>query len=204
LRGVSSRIRVRSIVGRSSSTAAFSISKTAVGPISISVAPTGWQRNLYACVEVLFPVKDPQLRERICNESSPPICPTLARPPARAAGGYARPRSVQTATAFPRRLPHQLAQTGGLPLNGNGSRRHAPTWRKSSALQPRRPPHLRLLRPRSFHHAQHPFHRLIAAFCRFTLALLEIPLHGTIDRFRRNVFVLTIRLSRIGKKKKPF
>jgi small subunit ribosomal protein S16 len=31
-----------------------------------------------------------------------------------------------------------------------------------------------------------------------------MPLNGTLDGFRRNVFVLTIRLSRIGKKKKPF
>src|SRR6266436_6854473 len=37
-----------------------------------------------------------------------------------------------------------------------------------------------------------------------SLALLEMPLPCTIDRFRRNVFVLMIRLSRIGKKKKPF
>src|SRR6267154_452658 len=37
-----------------------------------------------------------------------------------------------------------------------------------------------------------------------TLALPEMPLDGTLDRFRRNVFVLMIRLSRIGKKKKPF
>jgi small subunit ribosomal protein S16 len=34
--------------------------------------------------------------------------------------------------------------------------------------------------------------------------LPESPPHGTIDTFRRKVFVLTIRLSRIGKKKKPF
>src|SRR6267154_1670794 len=37
-----------------------------------------------------------------------------------------------------------------------------------------------------------------------SLALLEMPLPCTIGRFRRNVFVLMIRLSRIGKKKKPF
>jgi small subunit ribosomal protein S16 len=37
-----------------------------------------------------------------------------------------------------------------------------------------------------------------------SLALLEMALPCTIERFRRSVFVLTIRLSRIGKKKKPF
>jgi small subunit ribosomal protein S16 len=36
------------------------------------------------------------------------------------------------------------------------------------------------------------------------LALPEIDVPGTIKKLRRNVFVLTIRLSRIGKKKKPF
>src|SRR5262245_61410837 len=39
---------------------------------------------------------------------------------------------------------------------------------------------------------------------RPTLALPEMAIPCTIDRFRRNVFVLMIRLSRIGKKKKPF
>jgi small subunit ribosomal protein S16 len=41
-------------------------------------------------------------------------------------------------------------------------------------------------------------------YSKRTLALPEMPLHGTLDGFRRNVFVLMIRLSRIGKKKKPF
>ena len=68
LRGVSSRIRVRSIVGRFLEHSRIFQFENGGKP-EVYLGSADWMpRNLYQRVEVLFPVKDAQLRERICNE----------------------------------------------------------------------------------------------------------------------------------------
>jgi polyphosphate kinase len=71
LRGVSSRIRVRSIVGRFLEHSRIFYFGNAGGP-EIYLGSADWmQRNLYERVEVLFPLKDPRLRRRITEEILP-------------------------------------------------------------------------------------------------------------------------------------
>src|SRR5216683_404516 len=71
LRGVSSRIRVRSIVGRFLEHSRIFYFGNAGEP-EIYLGSADWmQRNLYERVEVLFPLKDPQLRRRITEEILP-------------------------------------------------------------------------------------------------------------------------------------
>jgi len=71
LRGVSSRIRVRSIVGRFLEHSRIFYFGNAGEP-EIYLGSADWmQRNLYERVEVLFPLKDPQLRLRITEEILP-------------------------------------------------------------------------------------------------------------------------------------
>src|SRR4029077_18584526 len=68
LRGISSRIRVRSVIGRFLEHSRVFYFENAGKP-EVYLGSADWmQRNLYARVEVLFPVQDPHLRERICNE----------------------------------------------------------------------------------------------------------------------------------------
>jgi polyphosphate kinase len=71
LRGVSSRIRVRSIVGRFLEHSRIFYFGNAGEP-EIYLGSADWmQRNLYERVEVLFPLKDAQLRRRITEEILP-------------------------------------------------------------------------------------------------------------------------------------
>src|SRR5215469_6954694 len=68
LRGVSSRIRVRSIVGRFLEHSRIFYFENG-GESEIYLGSADWmQRNLYERVEVLFPVKDPALKQRIIGE----------------------------------------------------------------------------------------------------------------------------------------
>jgi hypothetical protein len=85
-------------------------------------------RNLYARVEVLFPVKDQQSRERICNEVlAAYLSDTRKARVLEPDGCYTRPRSVRNGHGFSAQ-EHliQLAQFGGLPLGGNGTRKNSP------------------------------------------------------------------------------
>jgi len=70
-RGISSRIRVRSIVGRFlEHSRIFYFENGGDGEVYLGSAD--WMpRNLYERVEVLFPVKDSALRERICRDILP-------------------------------------------------------------------------------------------------------------------------------------
>ncbi|HXR32451.1 MAG TPA: polyphosphate kinase 1 [Verrucomicrobiae bacterium] len=71
LRGVSSRIRVRSIVGRFLEHSRIFQFENGGKP-EVYLGSADWMpRNLYQRVEVLFPVKDEELRERICKEILP-------------------------------------------------------------------------------------------------------------------------------------
>ena len=71
LRGVSSRIRVRSIVGRFLEHSRIFHFENGGNP-EVYLGSADWMpRNLYQRVEVLFPVKDEGIRERICKEVLP-------------------------------------------------------------------------------------------------------------------------------------
>jgi polyphosphate kinase len=71
LRGVSSRIRVRSIVGRFLEHSRIFYFENAGEP-EIYLGSADWmQRNLYERVEVLFPLKDASLRRRIKEQILP-------------------------------------------------------------------------------------------------------------------------------------
>src|ERR1700674_499052 len=68
VRGISSRIRVRSIVGRFLEHSRIFYFENGGKP-EIYLGSADWmQRNLYERVEVLFPLKDPQLCQRVCTE----------------------------------------------------------------------------------------------------------------------------------------
>jgi polyphosphate kinase len=68
LRGVSSRIRVRSIVGRFLEHSRAYFFENGNNP-EVYLGSADWMpRNLYERVEVIFPLKDPALRERVCTE----------------------------------------------------------------------------------------------------------------------------------------
>ena len=71
LRGISSRIRVRSIVGRFLEHSRIFYFENGGSP-EVFLGSADWMpRNLYERVEVLFPLKDETLRERICKEILP-------------------------------------------------------------------------------------------------------------------------------------
>jgi polyphosphate kinase len=68
LRGVSSHIRVRSIVGRFLEHSRIFYFENGGQP-EVYLGSADWmQRNLYERVEVLFPLKDPSLKRRITAE----------------------------------------------------------------------------------------------------------------------------------------
>lgn len=71
LRGVSSRIRVRSIVGRFLEHSRMFYFENG-GKSEVYLGSADWMpRNLYERVEVLFPLRDPDLKDRICKEILP-------------------------------------------------------------------------------------------------------------------------------------
>jgi polyphosphate kinase len=68
IRGVSSRIRVRSIVGRFLEHSRIFFFENG-GKREVYLGSADWMpRNLYERVEVVFPLRDPQLCERVCAE----------------------------------------------------------------------------------------------------------------------------------------
>jgi polyphosphate kinase len=71
LRGISSRIHVRSIVGRFLEHSRIFYFENGGKP-EVYLGSADWMpRNLYERVEVLFPLRDPRLQERICREILP-------------------------------------------------------------------------------------------------------------------------------------
>ena len=71
LRGISSHIRVRSIVGRFLEHSRIFYFENAGAP-EVYLGSADWMpRNLYERVEVLFPVKDELLQKRLCEEILP-------------------------------------------------------------------------------------------------------------------------------------
>jgi len=101
LRGVSSRIRVRSIVGRFLEHSRIFYFENGGKP-DLFLGSADWMpRNLYERVEVLFPVKEPQHRERICNEIlSSYLADTRKARILGPEGSYSRPRAVRNGHGF--------------------------------------------------------------------------------------------------------
>jgi polyphosphate kinase len=101
VRGLSSRIRVRSIVGRFLEHSRIYYFENGGKP-ELYLGSADWMpRNLYERVEVIFPVKDPQLCQRICNEIlSAYLADTRKARLLGADGTYSRPRSVRNGHGF--------------------------------------------------------------------------------------------------------
>jgi polyphosphate kinase len=101
VRGLSSRIRVRSIVGRFLEHSRIFYFENGGEP-EIYLGSADWmQRNLYERVEVLFPLKDPQLCQRVCTEIlSSYLADTRKARILGSDGTYSRPRSVRNGHGF--------------------------------------------------------------------------------------------------------
>jgi polyphosphate kinase len=101
LRGTSSRIRVRSIVGRFLEHSRIFYFENAGQP-EIYLGSADWmQRNLYERVEVLFPLRDPALCARIREETLPAyLSDTRKTRILQADGTYTRPRGARSRRAI--------------------------------------------------------------------------------------------------------
>jgi polyphosphate kinase len=101
VRGLSSRIRVRSIVGRFLEHSRIFYFENGGKP-EIYLGSADWmQRNLYERVEVLFPLKDPQLCQRVCTEIlSSYLADTRKARILGPDGRYSRPRAVRNGHGF--------------------------------------------------------------------------------------------------------
>jgi polyphosphate kinase len=101
LRGISSRIRVRSIVGRFLEHSRIFYFENGGKP-EIYLGSADWMpRNLYERVEVLFPLKDPQHCERAYTEIlASCLADTRKARMLGADGRYSRPRAVRNGHGF--------------------------------------------------------------------------------------------------------
>jgi polyphosphate kinase len=129
LRGVSSRIRVRSIVGRFLEHSRIFYFENGGKP-DIYLGSADWMpRNLYERVEVLFPLKDPQHCERVCNEIlSSYLADTRKARILGADGAYSRPRAVRNGHGF-------SAQEYFMRLaGGDGDPQHIPALRNQGVV----------------------------------------------------------------------
>jgi polyphosphate kinase len=118
LRGISSRIRVRSIVGRFLEHSRIFYFENNGKP-EMYLGSADWMpRNLYERVEVLFPVKDPRHRERISTEIlSTCLADTRKARILGAEGTYSRPRAARNGHGFSaqEQLMRMAARGGDVP-----------------------------------------------------------------------------------------
>jgi polyphosphate kinase len=129
LRGVSSRIRVRSIVGRFLEHSRIFYFENGGKP-DIYLGSADWMpRNLYERVEVLFPLKDPQHCERVCNEIlSSYLADTRKARILGSDGAYSRPRAVRNGHGFSAQ-EHFMRLAGG-----DGDPLHIPALRNQGVV----------------------------------------------------------------------
>ena len=101
LRGVSSRIHVRSIVGRFLEHSRIFYFENGGKP-DVYLGSADWMpRNLYERVEVLFPLQDPQNCARVCNEIlTSYLADTRKARILGPDGAYSRPRAVRNGHGF--------------------------------------------------------------------------------------------------------
>jgi len=121
LRGISSRIRVRSIVGRFLEHSRIYYFENGGKP-EVYLGSADWmQRNLYERVEVVFPLKDPQLCERVCRDIlSSYLADTRKARILNTDGTYSRPRAARNGHGFS--VQEHLMQESA---EGSNSRRTA-------------------------------------------------------------------------------
>jgi polyphosphate kinase len=101
IRGLSSRIRVRSIVGRFLEHSRIFYFENGGKPEFFLGSADWMQRNLYERVEVLFPLKDPQLRERVYTEIlGSYLADTRKARILSSDGTYSRPRGIRNGHGF--------------------------------------------------------------------------------------------------------
>jgi polyphosphate kinase len=122
LRGISNRIRVRSIVGRFLEHSRIFYFENAGKP-EIYLGSADWMpRNLYERVEVLFPLKDELLRQRICNEILPAyLADNLKARVLGSDGKYAYVRHGKNGKGFS--VQEHLMKLAHGDLNGSGKAR---------------------------------------------------------------------------------
>jgi polyphosphate kinase len=101
LRGISSRVHVRSIVGRFLEHSRIFYFENSGKP-EIYLGSADWMpRNLYERVEVLFPLKDPQHCERVCTEILSSYLGDTRKARVLAADGtYSYPRAARNGHGF--------------------------------------------------------------------------------------------------------
>jgi polyphosphate kinase len=126
VRGLSSRIRVRSIVGRFLEHSRIFYFENGGKP-EIYLGSADWmQRNLYERVEVLFPLKDVHLCQRVCTEIlSSYLADTRKARILGSDGTYSRPRAVRNGHGFSAQ-EHLMRLAGG----------HSDSPRTSALLAP--------------------------------------------------------------------
>jgi polyphosphate kinase len=127
LRGVSSRIRVRSIVGRFLEHSRIYYFANGAQP-EVYLGSADWMpRNLYERVEVIFPLKDPALCERVCSEIlSSYLSDTRKARVLSADGEYSRPQ--------PTRGRYRFSVQDYLMGVASGSDDHANTHASKSSI----------------------------------------------------------------------
>lgn len=101
VRGLSSKIRVRSIVGRFLEHSRIYFFENGGKP-ELFLGSADWMpRNLYERVEAMFPVKDTQIAQRICNEIlASYLADTRKARILNSDGTYSRPRAVRNGHGF--------------------------------------------------------------------------------------------------------
>jgi polyphosphate kinase len=101
VRGLSSRIKVRSIVGRFLEHSRIYYFENGGKP-ELFLGSADWMpRNLYERVEAMFPLKDPKLCARVCDEIlSSYLADTRKARILSSDGTYSRPRSVRNGHGF--------------------------------------------------------------------------------------------------------
>jgi polyphosphate kinase len=119
LRGISSRIRARSIVGRFLEHSRIYFFENGGSP-DIYLGSADWMpRNLYERVEVLFPLKDELLRKRICDEILPSYLADNRKARILGSDGvYAHVRRAKGVKSFS--VQEHLMALAEAPVNGSG------------------------------------------------------------------------------------
>jgi polyphosphate kinase len=122
LRGISSRIRVRSIVGRFLEHSRIYYFENGGSP-EVYLGSADWMpRNLYERVEVLFPLKDERLRERICKEILPAYLGDNKKARTLGADGRYTPAKRAAGSKLLSAQEHFMQLAGGF-VNGSGASR---------------------------------------------------------------------------------
>jgi len=119
LRGISSRIRVRSIVGRFLEHSRIYYFENGGEP-EVYLGSADWMpRNLYERVEVLFPVKDELLRRRLCEEILPSYLADTRKARVMGPDGvYTQVRRTKGIKNFS--VQGHLMELAQAPVNGSG------------------------------------------------------------------------------------